>query len=306
MTKIPISCYLPPQPGAFTPEQRKMLSATYPLIGSEKVLRGVERILHELFVDIERYSLMPTFASTLAVIKATKKALDRTAKNLRALTNSGADNTHTFISLELEATLATMKAGKHITLAHVDDTLGTLDVALDLVIERLSAQYGGRNGAPSDIALDMWVERMNCLWQSVGGSTKTTWAEDDVAVGGGRRENKLVDLLVDLAKISDTGFKPGDKMLDTVISKQLTVSALGQRWYRVDAAWKRASPSMRRRRRLEVQKFCTPVLGQSPRESGSVPARGKEARADDKGDKLRRVHRAASSRPVKSARTKRR
>ncbi|MGE3709836.1 MAG: hypothetical protein AB7G35_09210 [Hyphomicrobiaceae bacterium] len=315
MTKIPVSAYEPPKPGAFTPEQRRVLSAKYPLIGNDKALRGVERILNELFIDIERYGLMPGFASTIAVIKSIKKTLDRAAKNIRALTNSESDPGRTFIALELEAVLKSMKADAHITLADVDDALGTVDVALDLVLERISVRYGGRKGAPSDVALDMWIERMLCLWLSVGGKAPRTWTpvkadnspDDETAdaTSSGRRRNELNDLLVDLVAMSNQGFMPGGEKFGPSMQKSLTASALGQRGYHVDVAWSRGPASKRRRRKREIEKFYTSVLGARPPESGSVIARGKEARANEERDKRSRVRRAAGVSQSKRSRTKR-
>lgn len=304
MTKIPFSSFTPPKPGTFTPGQRRLLSANYPLIASDLALRGVERILNELFIDAERYGLMPNYKSATTAIAATKKQLNRTSALLRTLTRSDADTTRTFIALELAAMLTTMKAGNHISIEQVDDALGTLDVALDLIVERLSARHGGRNGAPPEVALDIWIERMICLWQSLGGETPRTWAPvkadneytDETAdmKSSGRRKNELIDLLVDLVSIADASFMPGGQKLKPRLGKALTASAIGQRTYHVEVAWKQGTLRKRRRRRCEVYRFCTSVLSARPPESGSVLARDKEARANDERDS-RRLRRPTDS-----------
>lgn len=307
MTKIPVGTFEPPKPGSLTSDQRLQLADKYPIVGSDAALDAVEYILNELFVDIERYRTLPSYAAALKVIKDLRQTLDKSRNQLRSLTTSGADNMRLLLAVELENELATMKAGKHLSLAIIDDELGTVEIALEGIIAKLTARYGGKKGKPPEVAVDMWIERMICLWHSLGGEIATTWVDDSVSVEGfetgssGRRIDKFFDLLGDLVSTAKGGFGPGSERM-TAVAANLSVRALDQRAYRVLAAWKKAPAHRRHRREDEIRKFCTSVLRPSPSESGIVPSREKEARDD--GDTDKRHRKRQSARSSGSTRTK--
>lgn len=309
MTRIPVGFFARPKPGALAARQRQQLASKYPVIASVAALDGVERVLNEFFVDIERYGMMPDYAGTLGIIRDLRKALAKSTKQLRSLTTSGADNARTFVAVEVEHVLSTMKAGQHLSLEMIDDALGTVNIALEEVVAKLTTRYGGKKGKPAEVAVDMWIERMICLWQSLGAEIVTTWADDSApAVGdtgsNGRRTDEFFKLLGELVAIANDGFMPGGDTL--AVAADLSARALDQRAYRVLAAWTKAPAYRRQRRKDEIKKFCTSVLRQGPPESGTVPARDKEARADGDTGKRKRKHRSAKSGNAAGAARKRR